>query len=62
MQCSNHLKQMSLALHNYESTYKMFPAGRTNLGISAHAAILPFLEQAAAYDLVDSFGPMESSQ
>jgi len=52
MQCSNHLKQIGLALHNYESAYKMFPPGRTGLGISAHAALLPFIEQAAAAELV----------
>ena len=54
MQCSNNLKQMGLALHNYESAYKMFPAGRTSLGISAHAAILPFLEQSGASELIDT--------
>ena len=53
MQCSNHLKQLTLALHNYESTYKLFPAGRTSLGLSTHAALLPFLEQVNAADLVD---------
>jgi hypothetical protein len=31
----------------------MFPAGRTSHGISAHAALLPFLEQAAAAEAVD---------
>ncbi len=28
LQCANHLKQMMLALHNYETTYRSFPAGR----------------------------------
>lgn len=28
MECSNNVKQMMLGLHNYESTYRKFPAGR----------------------------------
>src|SRR5690554_7116847 len=27
MQCSNRLKQMSLALHNYHSSFNTFPSG-----------------------------------
>jgi prepilin-type N-terminal cleavage/methylation domain-containing protein len=53
MQCSNNLKQIGLALHNYESAYQMLPSGRSVRGLSPHASILPFLEQASAQELVD---------
>jgi len=47
-QCKNNLKQMGLALHNYESTHRVFPPG--GLGYpyvwSAHAHLLPFVDQA----------------
>lgn len=63
MQCSNNLKQIGLALHNYESTYKAMPAGCTGIpnaagtsfnghGWTWHASILPFLEQNTLYDAV----------
>lgn len=46
-QCKNNLKQLALALHNYESTHRVFPPG--GLGYpyvwSAHAQLLPFVDQ-----------------
>jgi prepilin-type N-terminal cleavage/methylation domain-containing protein len=54
-QCRNNLKQLALALHNYESTHSVFPPG--GLGFpyvwSAHAQLLPFVEQANLQNLLD---------
>lgn len=52
-QCTNNLKQIGLALHNYHDIYKTFPrfgyppAVSTSLwnGYSVHTRILPFIEQ-----------------
>jgi prepilin-type N-terminal cleavage/methylation domain-containing protein len=54
-QCKNNLKQLGLALHNYESTYSMFPPSRITLTtpMQFHQSwtmmVLPFLEQANMY-------------
>lgn len=54
MQCGNHLKQIGLAILNYESTYKRLPIGwngftdpvqTTTFRWSYLAGILPYLEQ-----------------
>lgn len=54
MQCSNHLRQIGLALHNYESAFGMWPAQSsapgpgpqfTNKRASWMTAALPFFEQ-----------------
>jgi type II secretory pathway pseudopilin PulG len=58
MQCSNNLKQIALALHNYESKYKMLPPAYTvdvdgNRLHSWRSLILPFLERSDLYAKID---------
>ncbi|MEM9587869.1 MAG: DUF1559 domain-containing protein, partial [Planctomycetota bacterium] len=51
MSCSNNLRQVGLALHNYEATYRMLPpAGRRDADFSVQARLLPFLEQSGLYE------------
>jgi len=54
-QCRNNLKQMGLAIHNYESSHGCFPPGRVGFPMvfSAHAAVLPYLDGANLYNLID---------
>ena len=63
-QCRNNLKQIGLAIHNYESSHKLFPPGRLGFPMvfSVQAHILPYLDGANLYNLIDfnvapSFGP-----
>lgn len=51
-QCRNNLKQLGLALHNYHDVFKVLPPGIQN-GISPHARILPYLEQATLFNQVN---------
>src|SRR5438309_9970 len=56
-QCRNNLKQMGLAMHNYEGTYKRFPSSgestdetqsptiRRFFPVSFNVAILPLIDQ-----------------
>ena len=64
IQCTNNLKQIGLAMHNYHAANNIFPLGVSlnndgtatayalvaNQSFSAHALMLPFLEQSAIYN------------
>ncbi len=71
MQCSNNLKQMGLAFHNYHDANKKLPPGQdygtirgsssdsnpgTRPGWAWSAFIMPYLEGSAAYDQIDFEG------
>ncbi|MCO6457634.1 MAG: DUF1559 domain-containing protein [Pirellulaceae bacterium] len=69
MQCSNNLKQIGLAVHNYHDTYHVFPpallnSGRISAGATSHfrggvknttgfAMLLPFIEGNTVHDKYD---------
>ncbi|WP_425618883.1 DUF1559 domain-containing protein [Anatilimnocola sp. NA78] len=53
MQCQNHLKQLALAAHNYESTYLTFPMCTGSTGYSPQARLLPFIEQTNLFAQLD---------
>jgi prepilin-type N-terminal cleavage/methylation domain-containing protein len=54
--CRNNLKQLGLALQNYESTHRRFPPGRGSplpRAFSAFAYLLPQLEQGPLHSRID---------
>lgn len=69
LQCSNNLKQLALALHNYTSALRVFPPGHisevqatgtkwcytheVNHGAPWTVLVLPYLEEKARYDEFD---------
>lgn len=56
-QCKNNLKQLGLALSNYESTHLMFPMvdarGGSTSGFSPQARLLPYVDQANLQGLLN---------
>jgi prepilin-type N-terminal cleavage/methylation domain-containing protein len=75
MQCSNHLKQHGLALHNYHDTYKAFPPRRGGTAGGGNAArfdgnydrksafifLLAFLEQQPMADAIRAGGVTDTN-
>ena len=64
IQCANNLRQIGLALHNYENAYSIFPPGNTHFYVTgrAHpwtagwawsAVILPYAEEGPSHDTFD---------
>jgi prepilin-type processing-associated H-X9-DG protein len=64
MQCTNHLKQLTLALHNYHDTLQSLPAGRNGPNAASangtnnhdqcwgpYIYLMPYIEQQQLYDL-----------
>jgi prepilin-type N-terminal cleavage/methylation domain-containing protein/prepilin-type processing-associated H-X9-DG protein len=64
MSCSNNLKQVGLALHNYHGVYKTFPRARNPWPLvhSSLARLLPYCEQENVHNLVDYSTPLSSPQ
>ncbi|MFN0197122.1 MAG: DUF1559 domain-containing protein [Planctomycetaceae bacterium] len=58
-QCRNNLKQIGLAVFNYEGSFNVFPAGgiedsnasSSGLGASGFTLILPYIDQSNSYNL-----------
>ncbi len=52
MQCTNNLKQIGLAIHNYESAIKRLPSGSFLVNdATPHTVLLPYLEASNSFNL-----------
>ncbi len=51
--CQNNLKQLGLAVHNYESANGKLPPSMNNRGFTALVLMLPYIEQDAVYRLYE---------
>ncbi|MCA9119178.1 MAG: DUF1559 domain-containing protein [Planctomycetaceae bacterium] len=73
MSCSNNLKQLGLALHNYHDTYKQFPLNMYPQNVTESGngqtggnggqggvlvGLLPFMEQQPLYDAISFVNPI----
>ena len=72
--CTNNLKQIGIAMHNYHDTYKTLPPGAivkydtsnptsmadADVYVNAYASILPFIEQESLQNLYNFNVPFEN--
>src|SRR6266550_4045788 len=60
LQCTNNLKQIGLAMHNYESGNRAFPPGRNQYPkvVSALARLLTYVDQGNLQQLVNTDGTL----
>jgi prepilin-type N-terminal cleavage/methylation domain-containing protein/prepilin-type processing-associated H-X9-DG protein len=64
IRCTDHLRQIGLALHNYHNSLGVFPSGSPEqIGyLSPQVQLLPYLEQDAVHDIVDMHkGPFDAA-
>jgi prepilin-type N-terminal cleavage/methylation domain-containing protein len=62
-ECSNNFKQLGLAMHNYHDTFKVFPYGYAEAGMTTRRRdcwmqrVLPFIEQQPMLDQYETQNP-----
>ncbi len=71
-QCSNHLKQLGLATHNYHDVYNVTPMGNDwklsaawggwDYNASVHIRLLPHIDQSTIFNLIDFNEPILSTR
>lgn len=65
IQCLNNLKNIGLAIHNFEDANRVMPLGNQKLSGTMHAwstLILPYLEQPAVFNQIDLKIPWDSPE